>query len=211
MMYLITSEYFGACVEEITEMHRLRYRVFKERLNWDVEVSGDMEIDRFDALDPVYLICKGQDGHIRGCVRLLPTTGPTMLGETFPAVLGGEPMPQSPFVWESSRFCLDLAVQSPKAVRGVSQGFCELCSGMIEFGLSRDLTHIVTLTDLRVERLARAAGWPFERVSEPQRIENIRAVAILLEVSRDALSRVREAGELRGPILWEPVPLEKAA
>ncbi len=32
MMYLITSEYFGECVEEITEMHRLRYRVFKDRL-----------------------------------------------------------------------------------------------------------------------------------------------------------------------------------
>ncbi len=28
-----------------------------------------MEIDRFDALHPVYLICKGQDGHIQGCVR----------------------------------------------------------------------------------------------------------------------------------------------
>ncbi len=54
-------------------------------------------------------------------------------------------------------------------------------------------------------------SWPFERVGEPRRIENIRAVAILLEVSRNALSRVRQAGELRGPILWEPVPLEKAA
>ncbi len=211
MMYLITSEFFGACVEEITEMHRLRYRVFKEWLNLDVEVSGDMEIDRFDALDPVYLICKGQDGQIEGCVRLLPTTGPTMLGETFPALLGGKPMPQDPRIWESSRFCLDIAVHSPKAVKGVSQGFCELCSGMIELGLSRGLTHIVTLTDLRVERLAKAAGWPFERISEPQRIDNIRAVAILLEVSKDALSRVQQAGGLRGPILWEPVLLEKAA
>ncbi len=82
---------------------------------------------------------------------------------------------------------------------------------MIELGLSRGLTHIVTLTDLRVERLAKAAGWPFERISEPQRIDNIRAVAILLEVSKDALSRVQQAGGLRGPILWEPVLLEKAA
>ncbi len=145
MMYLITSEFFGACVEEITEMHRLRYRVFKERLNWDVEVSGDMEIDRFDALNPVYLIRKGQDGRIRGCVRLLPTTGPTMLGETYPALLDGKPMPQDTRIWESSRFCLDVAVHSPKAGKGVSQGFCELCSGMIELGLSRGLTHIVVL------------------------------------------------------------------
>jgi hypothetical protein len=26
-------------------MHRLRYRIFKERLGWDVQVSGDMEIN----------------------------------------------------------------------------------------------------------------------------------------------------------------------
>jgi N-acyl-L-homoserine lactone synthetase len=34
MMHLITSDYYGNFVEEIAEMHRLRYRVFKERLDW---------------------------------------------------------------------------------------------------------------------------------------------------------------------------------
>jgi acyl homoserine lactone synthase len=185
--------------------------VFKQRLNWDVEVSGDLEIDRFDALNPTYLVHKGEDGHIQGCVRLLPTTGPTMLGETFPALLDGNPMPHDPRIWESSRFCLDTTAHPPKTTRGASQGFFELCSGMIEFGLSRGLTHIVTVTDRRVERLARTAGWPFSRVGKPQQIDNIRAVAILLEVSADALSQVRESGQLRGPVLWEPVQLEKAA
>ncbi len=211
MMYMISPKNFGECIHEIQEMHRLRYRVFKERLNWDVEVSGDLEIDRFDALSPTYLVHKGHDGRVQGCVRLLPTTGPTMLGETFPALLGGNPMPQNPRIWESSRFCLDTAAHPPKATRGVSPGFCELCSGMIEFGLSRGLTHIVTVTDLRVERLARTAGWPFSRVGQPRRIDKIRAVAVHLDVSADALSRVRQSGELRGPILWEPVLLEKAA
>ncbi len=211
MMYMITPKHIGECVHEIQEMHRLRYRVFKERLDWDVEVSGDLEIDRFDAMGPTYLVHKGQDGRIQGCVRLLPTTGPTMLGETFPALLDGNPMPHDPRIWESSRFCLDTTAHPTKAARGVSHGFCELCSGMIEFGLSRGLTHIVTVTDRRVERLARTAGWPFIRVGEPRRIDKITAVAILLEVSADALSRVRESGELRGPILWEPVQLEKAA
>ena len=28
-----------------------------------------MEIDRFDAVHPVCLIGKGQDGHLQGCVR----------------------------------------------------------------------------------------------------------------------------------------------
>jgi N-acyl-L-homoserine lactone synthetase len=55
MIQLITPDRYGAFLDELTEMHRLRYRVFKERLGWDVEVSGDMEIDEFDAYRPAYL------------------------------------------------------------------------------------------------------------------------------------------------------------
>ena len=62
--------------------------IFKERLGWDVEVSGDMEIDEFDACRPAYLLQRDDDGRIQGCVRLLPTTGPTMLRDTFPAAAG---------------------------------------------------------------------------------------------------------------------------
>ena len=39
MMHLITPSSFGAFSNEIAEMHRLRYRVFKERLDWDAAES----------------------------------------------------------------------------------------------------------------------------------------------------------------------------
>ena len=84
MIQLITPDRYGAFLDELAEMHRLRYRIFKERLGWDVEVSGDMEIDEFDACRPAYLLQRDDDGRIQGCVRLLPTTGPTMLRDTFP-------------------------------------------------------------------------------------------------------------------------------
>ncbi len=66
----------------IAGMHRLRYRVFRDRLNWDVSVSGDMEIDAYDALKPTYIIAVDDSGSVIGCARLLPTTGPMMLGHT---------------------------------------------------------------------------------------------------------------------------------
>jgi N-acyl-L-homoserine lactone synthetase len=56
MMQLVTHDLYGEFVDDPAEMHRLRYRVFKERLGWDVQVSGDMEIDEFDALHPAYLL-----------------------------------------------------------------------------------------------------------------------------------------------------------
>lgn len=104
MMQLITQESYGEFVDELTEMHRLRYRVFKERLDWDVQISGDMEIDAFDALHPAYLLQRGEQGQVQGCVRLLPSTGPTMLRDTFPLLLDGASAPANPAIWESSRF-----------------------------------------------------------------------------------------------------------
>ena len=76
MIQLITPDRYGEFLGELAEMHRLRYRIFKERLGWDVEVSGDMEIDEFDACRPAYLLQTDDNGRIQGCVRLVPTIGP---------------------------------------------------------------------------------------------------------------------------------------
>jgi hypothetical protein len=54
-MQLVTHDLYGEFVDDPAEMHRLRYRVFKERLGWDVQVSGGMKIDEYDALHPAYL------------------------------------------------------------------------------------------------------------------------------------------------------------
>src|SRR3546814_7307256 len=93
MIQLITPDRYGEFAHDLAEMYRLRYRVFKERLDWDVQVSGGMEMDEFDALHPAYLLQRRDSGRIRGCVRLLPSTGPTMLGKTFAALLDGAPPP----------------------------------------------------------------------------------------------------------------------
>ncbi|QQO20596.1 GNAT family N-acetyltransferase [Bradyrhizobium diazoefficiens] len=205
MMHLITPDHYGTFAEEIAEMHRLRYRVFKERLQWDVQVSGEMEIDEFDALDPVYLIQRANDNRVQGCVRLLPSTGPTMLRESFPILLAGNSFRASPAVWESSRFSLDNANGARDAIHGLAGATYELFAGMIEFGLSRRLTDIVTVTDARMERILRRAGWPLKRIGEPRRLGATQAVAGYLEVSIESLTRVRIAGNLRTPVLWEPV------
>src|SRR4030088_789278 len=137
MMHLITPSYLGAFSNEIAEMHRLRYRVFRGRLDWEVQVSGDMEIDEFDAFQPYYLLQRAGDGRIQGCVRLLPSTGPTMLRDTFPVLLDGASAPSSSAIWESSRFALDVDTDAPKAAHGLASATYELFVGMIEFGLSR--------------------------------------------------------------------------
>ncbi len=133
-----------------------------------------------------------------------------MLRETFPILLDGAPAPASPTIWESSRFALDLHPDAPKPTRGLATATYELFAGMIEFGLSRHLAEIVTVTDARMERILRRAGWPLRRIGKPQALGSTLAVAGYLETSIESLARVRSAGGIQGPVLWAPVALAAA-
>ncbi|RVD53287.1 conjugal transfer protein TraI, partial [Mesorhizobium sp. M2D.F.Ca.ET.140.01.1.1] len=48
MMQLITPDCYAEFASELKEMHGLRYRVFKKRLDWEVQTEGEMETDPFD-------------------------------------------------------------------------------------------------------------------------------------------------------------------
>ncbi|UPT86978.1 acyl-homoserine-lactone synthase [Bradyrhizobium barranii subsp. apii] len=210
MIQLITDRCYGEFAETLVAMHQLRYRVFKERLDWEVFTSGDMEVDSFDALHPAYLVQLATDGRLHGCVRLLPSVGPTMLSDTFPVLLAGQSAPANCSIWESSRFALDLAADAPKGKHAIACATYELFAGMIEFGLSRRLTDIVTVTDARMERILRRAGWPLRRLANPCELGNTLAVAGFLEISTEILAGIRSAGGFTGPVLWEPVVLAVA-
>ncbi|HVJ34896.1 MAG TPA: acyl-homoserine-lactone synthase [Terriglobia bacterium] len=189
---------------QLDEMYQLRYRVFRNRLGWNVDARDGKEIDGFDAIGPVYLLQQAHHGHVQGCVRMLPCSGPTMLTEVFPMLLGANPAPAGPRIWESSRFALDVRSHDVKAVGGLTIATYELFLGMVEFGISWSLTHIVTVTDLRIERILRRAGWPLCRIHEPMTIDGMMAVAGYLEISLDVLRGLREASGLAAPVLWQP-------
>ncbi len=93
--------------KDIDAMHRLRKRVFHDLLGWDVKVRDAWEIDDYDRANPLYVLSYGDKGRLRGSLRLLPTLGPNMLDDTFPALLGDGPEIRSAAIWESSRFCID--------------------------------------------------------------------------------------------------------
>ncbi len=92
----------------LEEMFRLRARVFNDRLKWDVTVTDGMERDRYDDEGPVYLIYtdEAQD-QVKGSLRLLPTTGPTLLADFFSDTLPDAAQLSAPSIWECTRFCLD--------------------------------------------------------------------------------------------------------
>jgi len=204
MLQLITPQNSQDYTADLAEMHRVRFRVFKGRLEWDVEIDGDMERDKFDALGPVYILQRDSAGRVCGCVRLLPSSGPTMLQDVFPALLAGDPMPSDPAVWETSRFALDIPETCPKGAGGIAVYTYELFAGIVEFSLSRGIREIITVTDAGVERILRRANWPLRRIGQSLRIGDTLAVAGTVDISIDVLNRLRSRGGLQGPMLWTP-------
>lgn len=211
MLQLITKSSYAEFAEQLTDMFRLRARVFKDRLDWNVIVTDGMEKDQFDELYPVYILQHDCDERVCGCVRLLPTTGATMLRDTFPQLLRGTPMPCDARIWETSRFAIDAPAVSAVGAGGAAVLTYELFAGVVEFGLANNLTHIVTVTDSRLERILRRANWPLQRLGESVQIGDTRAVAGRLDISADVLGRLRSRGGIKGPVLWVPVvPMQSA-
>lgn len=197
--------------DAIADMFRLRKRVFHDLLQWDVKIEGDFEIDAYDQANPVYVLSYSpQTTRLRGALRLLPTLGPNMLDDTFAQLLGNRPEIRSAGIWESSRFCIEPEISQDRASNQVTLAAAELMCGVGELGLASNLSHIVTVTDVFLERMFRRMGCPGERIADPQKIGSVHAVAIAWEINRELLETMKAVAAIDGAVLAEPMSLESA-
>jgi acyl homoserine lactone synthase len=165
---------------DLWEMHKLRAKVFKDRLGWEVPVLSGMEIDGYDALEPMYMMIREPGpGTLRGCWRLLPTEGPYMLKDSFPALLHGAVAPAHARIWELSRFAIETDCDSRF---GLSQITMESFSEMVLYGRSHGIDRYVTVTTTSLERLVRRAGVAITRLGPPVQIGIEQAVALYIDV-----------------------------
>lgn len=177
----------------LEQMFRLRARVFCDRLAWDVTVTDGQERDGFDSLSPDYLLAVTRDRVVIGCVRLLPASGPTMLQTVFPFLLSDGVLNAREQSVESSRFCVDADIgrEPPTFLHNATLSlFC----GIIEWSILHGYTDIVTVTDLRFERLLRHARWPMQRLGQPHMIGNVNSIAGRLPADPEVLNRLRPPG-----------------
>ena len=165
--------------KDLWEMHRLRAKVFKDRMGWEVPVIGGMEIDGYDALEPYYVMAQGYERGLRGCMRLLPTVGPYMLKNTFPELLYGHSAPESPKIWELSRFAVEAEEQESF---GFSELTMELTRELVRFGDKMGIEHYAAVTTPSIERMMRRAGFAVTRYGPPIRIGIETAVALDFDI-----------------------------
>lgn len=161
-----------------------RHEIFVERLGWPLQTDDREELDQFDRSDTVYIIAQNDHGHVVGCARLLPTTGPYLLADVFPHLLNGLEPPRSPEVWELSRFCaVDLTRPVPARRKQISSPIAvTLLKESIDCAAQRGARRLITVSPLGVERLLHRSGFHAHRAGPPVAIDNDPFFACWIEV-----------------------------
>ena len=165
--------------DDLGEMHKLRAKVFKERMGWSVSLMSGMEIDGYDAIDPLYMLIRENGGILMGCWRILPTVGPYMLKDSFPELLHGQPAPQDPKIWELSRFAIETGNRKNF---GFSDVALESIGQIIAYGHKMNITQYVTVTTTAIERLLKRAGVITMRFGPSLRIGMENTVALFVDI-----------------------------
>jgi acyl homoserine lactone synthase len=176
----------------IDEMFRLRARIFRDRLRWDVQVVDGKERDKYDDEAPVYLICTDDEtGEIKGSLRLLPTTGPTLLADFFSDTLPDAVHLSAPTIWECTRFCLDDEILDWGRQDELLLASAVLIAALGEVAISAGIESIIGNFEAPMLRLYRRIGCEVEVLGSTSRYG--RPVYLgLFSISEPTLRRIKK-------------------
>lgn len=183
-MNVIAGKTTSLSEELLSGMAVYRHKVFVETLGWDLKTRNGEELDQFDHPDTLYVVAKDEQGQINGCARLLPTNNPYLLGEVFPELMNGLPIPCSADVWELSRFaCVDFNNRTSSALAQFSSGIAaQLLREAIACAAAHGAKRLITVSPIGIERLLRRTGVHAHRAGPPMIIGGHPIFACWIEI-----------------------------
>ncbi|MCF6302969.1 MAG: hypothetical protein L3J13_07190 [Devosiaceae bacterium] len=173
------------------QMYQLRARQFSQRRGWRVVVTDGLEKDRFDDMNPLYICVVSDDAKkLLASLRLLPTTGPHMLSDVFPEVMGEAGIVRHPLIWESSRFCVDTETAREFGSDSINIITRKILAGLFETAHTAGMQNIISVYDIFVERILRRSDCSFERLGPVVKYDDLSTVGGLFEVSPEVISAI---------------------
>ncbi|MBI3382413.1 MAG: N-acylhomoserine lactone synthase [Aquabacterium sp.] len=152
------------------DLSAYRYEVFVNRLGWPLDCPVGQELDQFDRADTEYVLARQDDGAICGCARLLPTDHPYLLGEVFPVLMHGQPLPSDASVWEVSRFATWASSASGPDGADTDGDLMRtrlLARAVLDRAADLGAKRLITVSPYGMERLLRRVGVEARRSGPP--------------------------------------------
>lgn len=179
MLHVVQSATRPASDAVLRSMFAARKSVFVDLLKWDVPVlDGRYEVDQFDDVHATYLILAEPDGTHLGSARLLPTTRSHILDSLY-AELCEEAPPQSPEIFEITRFCLDrrLSARERRQVRDT------LVTALVDHALATGISAYSAIAEMGWLQQILAFGWRCMPLGFPKVIDGTMLGALRIEIT----------------------------
>jgi N-acyl-L-homoserine lactone synthetase len=198
MIFVVNAENRRLFEADLAEMYRQRKQVFVDRIGWNLPVVTDMEMDRYDREDTLYLLAKDHaQGAVRASVRLLGTDGPHLMSDLF-AQACGNGSPRGPTIWEVSRFC---TAPSALARRERLELLWEVTCGVIEVSLLYGVDQVIFAANRALLPLMLRCGWDARRLGPTLPDGNDEVTAVAAQICTDALRSLRNRHGVAAPAL----------
>ncbi|WP_176086161.1 acyl-homoserine-lactone synthase [Martelella sp. HB161492] len=177
----------------VDQFLRLRKKTFADQLGWEVQVSGDREADAYDRMNPVYLLwCSDDRKTLYGGMRLMPTTGPTLLYDVFRSTFPGSIDLVAPGIWEGTRMCLDdEAVQRDHEDMSPGYAFSLLLLALCECALDHGIHTMISNYEPHMKRVYRRSGVEVDELGRADGYGRHPVCCGAFEVSDEVMERMR--------------------
>ncbi|MEZ5791313.1 MAG: acyl-homoserine-lactone synthase [Nitratireductor sp.] len=194
----------------LEQFYRLRKHVFCDTLGW-VQANGDgLEMDEFDDRFNVVIVnVDEQTGTVDGGVRLMPTTGPTLLHKVWPDMLPDPEEFRSSDIWEATRFCVGNLSSTTRKRNFVNRATLALSLSVLEFCSANGISKVVGVCEKKFFDMQRVYGTRAEIISSKIDENGVAISCGLWQTGKQARSQIAWAKPFLGGV--EPVLLKKAA
>jgi acyl-homoserine lactone synthase len=187
--------------EDAMEQHfRIRHDIYVGERKWmDLARPDGREVDQFDTQEAVYLLALEGDRVIGGS-RLVPTTGPHLLGDVFPHLANVRGVPRRPDVFEWTRiFVIPARREGGRLNKTAGIIYC----GILEFCLDHGITQISGVCEVYwIPRLL-GLGWNPLPLGEPIVKDGMTVAGVTCDVTDAALAATRSVYGISGSVLVE--------
>ncbi len=188
-VHVVTSANRHLYERELDEHHQIRYRIYVEELRWRglTARSDKREYDQFDLPETVYLLGL-EEGKVVGGLRLVPTTGPTLINDVFSRFASVRGVPRSPDVAEWTRI---FVVPERREEHSASKTRSTITASMIDYGLQEGLSGISVIMNTFWLPKFLQYGWRARPLGLPDVHDDEWLIAVLIDVTPEALAGIR--------------------
>lgn len=202
MYLLIQAHEFHKYPNLLDQSFRLRKKVFVDQLGWAITASGPRERDRYDDLHPAYLLwCDEGRRQLYGSVRLMPTTGPTLLYDVFRDTFPDACDLIAPGIWEGTRMCIDEeAVEQAFPDMRSERAFSLLLLALCEVALDNGIDMLISNFEPHMKRIYQRAGAEFDELGRADGFGRFPVCCGAFEVSPRVLEQMRLRLQVSEPL-----------